>query len=150
MTKQRGLLIRVLILITLLLPCHAGAQSWYEPARGSAERTALIDALRPFAEFVVGSPVEFVINSLRVSGDVAFISATAQRPGGAPINPIGTPAERRGAHDPVAGNLDRYHALYVKSFGVWQVKHRSYDAGDVWWSDPALCIRFAPVTPEAC
>lgn len=144
------MLIRSLILFILLLPNHAVAQSWYEPARGSAERVELLDALRPFAEFVVGPPVEFVVSSLRISGDVAFVSATAQRPGGAPINPVETPAYRRGAHDPVAGNLDRYHALYVKSFGVWQVKHRSYDAQDVWWSDPAVCARFGPVTPEVC
>ena len=134
----------------LLVASAACAQSWYEPACGTAEREELIGALRPFAEFVVGPPVEFVVRDLRVSGGVDFISAKAQRPGGATIDPLQTPAFRRGQHDPQAGGLDRFHALYERSFGVWQVKHRSFDAGDVWWADPELCARFASVTPEVC
>ena len=141
---------KLLLLFVFSLASPAFSQGWYEPARGTDERQILIDTLRPFAEFVVGPPVEFVINDLRVSGDVAFVGARAQRPGGVPIDPTQTPAFRRGQHDPVAGNLDRFHAFYVKRNGVWQVVDRTVDAHEVWWSEPSVCARFSAVTPEVC
>lgn len=143
-------MIRVLILLFFFSPVTAIAQSWYEPQRGTAERAQLMNALRPFAEDVLGPPVEFVVYSLRVSGAVAFASVTAQRPGGGAIDPYSTPAYQRGAWDPEAGNLTSFHGLYIQTAQGWRLQHASVDAQDVWWSDPALCATFRAVTPEVC
>ena len=83
----------------------------------------MFDALRPFADFVSGPPVKFVISDLRVSGNAAFVSATAQRPGGGQFDPAGMLAYERGAHDLQAGDLDRYHAFFKKVNGAWIVWH---------------------------
>ena len=53
--------------------------------RGSAERKALLDTVRPGAELQLGLAVEFVVDRLAVHGDWAFLSGEIQRPGGAPI-----------------------------------------------------------------
>ena len=65
----------------LLCGASAAAQGWHEPARGTGERRALMDAMRPQAELIFGPPVEFVVSRLRVAGDLAFASVVAQRPG---------------------------------------------------------------------
>ena len=51
------------------------ANAWEEPARGTALRGNLMDAVRPHAEWVLGAPVIFVVNDLRVSGDVGVSGA---------------------------------------------------------------------------
>lgn len=66
------------------------AQSVYEPARGTAERKAILDAVRPKVESEMRGPVEFVVSSLRVSDGWAFAQLQPQRPGGVPIDPAQT------------------------------------------------------------
>jgi len=73
----------VLFLLMVLISGPAMAQGWTEPARGTPTRAALMDALRPHALWLLGSPVEFVVYDLRVSGNLAFASVYPQRPGGA-------------------------------------------------------------------
>src|SRR5690606_16927548 len=74
----------------------AVAQGGHEPARGTGERRALMDAMRPQAEMIFGPPVEFVVSRLRVAGDVAFASVVAQRPGGEAIYIQATPGWQAG------------------------------------------------------
>lgn len=62
------------------------ALAWYEPKRGSAERSEILDALRPAIEAEMRGPVEFVIQELRASDGWAFVIADPQRPGGGAIN----------------------------------------------------------------
>lgn len=67
----------VLYLFLIVVACGvgtAGAQSYYELDRGTATRSALMDAIRPHIEWDLGQPIEFVVNDLRVLGDVAFKS----------------------------------------------------------------------------
>lgn len=63
------------------------AQAFREPAKGSAERAAILDALRPAVETEMRGPVEFVISVLRASPNWAFVQANPQRPGGGAIDP---------------------------------------------------------------
>ncbi|WP_244483759.1 hypothetical protein [Rhizobium sp. Root482] len=63
------------------------AQTLREPAKGSAERAAILDALRPAVEAEMRGPVEFVVTTLRASPDWAFVQAEPQRPGGGAIDP---------------------------------------------------------------
>ncbi|MEO1702949.1 MAG: hypothetical protein AAFR71_12955 [Pseudomonadota bacterium] len=66
------------------------AQSSYEPTRGSAERKAILNAVRPKIEAEMRGPVEFVVSNLQVMNGWAFAQLEPQRPGGRPINPANT------------------------------------------------------------
>ncbi|MBP7001376.1 hypothetical protein [Amaricoccus sp.] len=138
-----------LILGLLLAAAPAGAQGWTEPPRGSPERRALMDALRPFAVSLFGAPVEFVVRSLRVSGDVAFASVVAQRPGGGPIAVQATPGWAAGYFLPDA-DWTSGQALYRRAGGGWVAVEALFGATDVWWSDSAHCAAFRPVIADVC
>jgi len=142
-------MIRLAILL-LLFPLTAFAQGYSEPARGSVARAALMDAIRPHAEWNFGTPVEFVAKDLRVSGAVGYASLSPQRPGGARINLPSTPLAKRGEIDPEFYEGVYMHVLYQKSGTTWVAVHWSIGATDVWWADPELCLIFRDVTPEAC
>ena len=55
------------------------------PQRGSRERAAIMDALRPRYEELFGKPIEFKVESLRIAAGFAFVVVHPQRPNGAPI-----------------------------------------------------------------
>jgi hypothetical protein len=56
------------------------------PAAGSAERKAILDALRPSVEARIGPNVEFVVSILNVEGNWAFVHAEPRRKGGKQID----------------------------------------------------------------
>jgi hypothetical protein len=58
----------------------------HEPAKGSAERAAILDAIRPAIEAQMRSPVEFNVETMRTDGNWAFVIALPQHPGGKPID----------------------------------------------------------------
>ncbi len=135
--------------LLLLLAGAAGAQGWREPARGTPERRALMDAIRPLAASLFGPPVEFVVERLRVSGDFAFASVTAQRPGGGPIDVYRTPGWASGYFLPDA-DWTGGQALLRRSAGGWMLAEGYFGATDVWWADPAHCAAFRPVIADVC
>lgn len=124
--------------------------NWYEPQRGTAERKALMNALRPLAEVDLGSPVEFVVHDLRVSGDRAFASVQPQRPGGKEIDLASTPGYVRGdfSYDMMDGT--HMQALYVRSGETWVVMEHSIGAMDVWFAGEPFCSSWGPVIAEFC
>jgi hypothetical protein len=63
------------------------AAELHEPAKGSAERKAILDAIRPAIEAQMRGPVEFQINIMLSDGEWAFVGANPQRPGGSAIDP---------------------------------------------------------------
>lgn len=127
----------------------AAAQTWMEPPRGSPERRDLMDAFRPEAEELFGAPVEFVVNSLRVSGDLAFASVSTQRSGGGAIDCHRTPGWAQGYFIE-----DAYHiggqALLRRASGRWVVADFHFGATDVWWAYGPICAEFRPVIADAC
>jgi hypothetical protein len=138
------------MIFPLLLLCATSALAWETPARGSADRKGLMDALRPQAEKALGAPVEFVIEQARVAGNVAFVMASPQRPGGKEINLDATPMAQRGEYYPDmmdGGNID---ALLQKSGKTWVAMQFTIGATDAWWSDPAFCATYMAVIPEVC
>ena len=149
MPRERVVL-KLLAVVVSLLPVALAAQSWQEPARGSAIRTALMDAIRPHVEWKLGAPVEFLVYDLRVAGDVAFANLYPQRPDGAAIDLYQTPAFRRGELDPQEIDGAGVQVLYRKTGSTWVALHWLIGAGDVWWSDPAYCPNWRLVIPEAC
>lgn len=112
------------------------------PQRGSAERAAILDAVRPMVEAEVGRPVEFVVDQLRVLGEWAFVVLRPQRPGGGPIAYVYTryqAAVDAGAFD------DEVVALLRQTPAGWLVYEYDLGATDVTWVDWGA--RY-PVPPE--
>lgn len=138
---------QIFCLLLVIFPTIAAA--WTEPARGTADRRALMDAVRPHAERIFGAPVQFVVGTLRVDGDVGFATLSAQRPGGVPIDVRKTPGWQDGYFMSDADHLSG-QVLYVRSGATWVAQHFVFGATDVWWADPRLCPRFKPVIPEVC
>lgn len=154
--EGKGITMRwVLIFLTMMhLSLSAGqaaAQGWTEPARGTATRAALMDALRPHAEWLLGAPVEFVVYDLRQAGNLAFASVYPQRPGGGEISLWQTPGYARGELDPqgMEGGV-MMQALYIKSGQTWVAVHWAMGASDVWYSYAPICAIWRRVIPEAC
>lgn len=63
-----------------------GASATATPSQGSAQRRAILDALRPPVERRLGGPVEFVVRQIRVRDGWALVIADPQRPGGGQID----------------------------------------------------------------
>lgn len=134
----------------------AAAQDWSEPMRGSQTRKNLMDAIRPHVEWQLGAPVQFVVDTLRLSDDRALAFLSPQRPGGAPIDVTRTPAVLRGDWD-VDGDgyladMDGVSimALLVKSGTTWVAQHFSIGATDLWISDPEICTDYISVMSDFC
>ncbi|MBL4918232.1 hypothetical protein [Szabonella alba] len=145
-------LIRTLTALLVTVLVLSGALSgpglaWTEPARGSAERRALMDAIRPHVEAALGAPVEFVVDALRVQGDVAFAGLSPQRPGGGRIDLSTTPMVLREGYYP--DNIE-VQVLYRRMGGSWVMIQWAIGATDVWFSEPQLCEIWYPVLPEYC
>jgi hypothetical protein len=145
-SKDRIMKMILPLFVILALPVSA----WETPARGSADRKGLMDALRPKVEEALGAPVEFMIEDARVSGDVAFVMVSPQRPGGKAIDLSATPMAQRGDYYPDmmdGGNID---ALLQKSGKTWVAMEFTIGATEAWWSDPTFCVTYAAVIPEVC
>lgn len=65
---------------------ESDVRSAVDVPRGSPDRTALLDAIRPYAQREFGGPVEFVVLVLKRRGSEAFASVIPQGPGGSWVN----------------------------------------------------------------
>jgi hypothetical protein len=137
-------------IILLLIGSSVFAQNWYEPKRGTDTRLALMDAIRPHVEWQLGKPIQFVVDDLRVSGDVAFAALSPQRPGGGKIDLFQTPAFKRGLIQPDFMDGTAVGVLYRKLRKTWVAVHHSIGATDVWYSDYVFCLEYGAVIPEWC
>lgn len=132
------------------------AQDWVEPIRGSQVRKDLMDAIRPRVEWDLGAPVQFVVDTLRLSGDRALAFLSPQRPGGVPIDVYTIPAVLRGYwvvdRDGYLEDMDGVSvmALLVKSGDTWVAQHFSIGATDLWISDPEICADYIIVMSDFC
>ena len=139
------------VLCILFMPLVGFTDNGYsEPPRGSATRAALMDAIRPHAEWMLGAPVAFVVSDLRVAGNLAFAMLRPQRPDGRMIDPAKTPMVLRGGADPEMMDGVAIQALYRKSGDTWVAVHWAIGATDVWFSSPDLCEAYRRVIPDYC
>ncbi len=141
---------RILALVFALFASQTLAAGWSEPQRGSATRQAMMDAIRPHAEWLLGVPVQFVVADLRRAGAVGYASLRAQRPGGKKIRVQDTPGYLRGEVFEEPGDPAEFHVLYRKSGDTWVAVHWSSGATDVWFSWAPLCRQYRPVIEEFC
>lgn len=127
-TRSLGFLALCLSLV-MASAAPVPAQSVYEPKRGTAERKQIMNAVRPFAEERLGAPVQFVVETLRVSGSVGYAFLMAQRPGGGKIDMRATPEAQRFGYDP--NMYPGVVAVFTKRNGRWML-----DGAEVSPSEP--------------
>jgi hypothetical protein len=124
-------LIAVVALFGSLLTASPGivlAKDCHTPAAGSAERRAIMDAVREPVMKALGQPVVFVASQLNVCGNWAFLAAEPQRPDGGAVDwTIGAYADA--VADDMCGGF--VHALLIKKGGRWQVREHVICATDV-------------------
>ena len=129
-TAGAVLSIAVAVLMTALSE-PALALTFREPAKGSAERAAIMDTLRPAVEAEMRGPVEFVVTTIRVTPNWAFVQVEPQRPGGGVIDP-----EETG----FAGDTDMMDGLTVYGLmgfqaGRWNLLDHMVGPTDVGYAD---------------
>lgn len=134
----------------VLIGVAAAAQGYVTPERGSDDRSGIMSALRPLAEWAFGAPVEFVVGDLRVAGDVAFAAVSAQRPGGGAIDVATSPIVLRDELPAEAVDGARMEALLQRSGGFWVPVQYGVGSTDVWYSWEVYCPVWGPVLPEFC
>nr|WP_246476095.1 hypothetical protein [Roseibium litorale] len=120
------------------------AQAPHEPARGTAERKLILDAVRPLAEARLGTPVEFVVSWMRSADNWAFVSLAPQRPGGAAID------LRQTVFASEAEYMDgaQTYALLRYQFDRWNIIDFAVGPTDVFWQgDPLYRQVPAGLTP---
>jgi hypothetical protein len=100
------------------------------PNIGSADNTAVLDALRHPVEAKLGQPVVFKTNHVTVSDGWAFVDGQTVKPDGGTIDYSQTPykeAVSQGAFD------DSFSALLRLENGAWKVVTFSIGSTDVPW-----------------
>ena len=123
--------------IVLVLAGVAFGQKVYTPEKGSAERTAILNALRAPVEKELKQKISFNIETFNVQGAWAFLSGAPQSASGngAPDykNTPYAEAQEAGAFD------NNFFALLKKTGGKWKVVTYSIGCTDVcyasWWKD---------------
>jgi hypothetical protein len=124
------------LLIVLTSAVAAFAQNVYTPAKGSAERAAILNTLRVPVEIELRQKINFAIDVFKIQGNWAFVSGEPQNSSGGRPNYRGTPYQE--AMD--AGAFDNnFFALLRKTGGKWKVVARAIGCTDVcyatWWKD---------------
>lgn len=122
-------------------PRHVGIHT---PPPGSADRVALMNALRGKVRNELGGDVIFVVTTLHSDGEWAFAQVQPTWPDGRAIRMEGTPAYRDNP------NMDglRTEALWHKERGRWSVVAHAVGSTDVWWL--AYCARVPKGVMRGC
>jgi hypothetical protein len=129
------MLMRKLVLVsvlTIIFSAVTTAQGVYTPEKGSAERTAILAALRVPIEKTLKQDIVFVTDHFSVSGTWAFVS-------GQPTTPSGGKPSLKGTV--FAGDEDmfdnNFFGLLRKTGGKWKVVTHALGCTDVcyldWW-----------------
>lgn len=122
------------VLLMLGAVIAANGQSVYTPARGSAERKAILDAVRTPVERELKQKIVFAASTFNVLGNWTFIFGTMQTPEGGQPDFSRTKyaqAQRDGFFD------NNFQALIKKTAGKWTVVKYQIGCTDVcyteWW-----------------
>ena len=114
------------------LSALALGQSVYTPERGSAERKAIVDALRVPVERDLKQKIVFVTDEFNVLAHWAFVSGQPQTPAGSEPDYSGTgyeEAQEVGAFD------NNFFALLKRTNGKWRVVTYAIGCTDVCYAD---------------
>ena len=112
------------------------AQKVYTPEKGTAERTAILSALRVPVEKELKQKVQFSVQEFRSNGNWAFLSGEPQNMSGGRPNYKGTPYQDAIDSDAFDNN---FFAVLKKTGGKWKVVTYAIGCTDVcyatWWKD---------------
>ncbi|MGD9589029.1 MAG: hypothetical protein AB7Q37_01815 [Pyrinomonadaceae bacterium] len=125
---------RITITLALVAGTSIGlaAQSIYTPARGSAERKAILDALRVPVERDLKQKIVFSAENFNVMGTWAFIGGEPQRSGGSRPDYRGTRYWDAVLDEMFDNNI---FALMRKTGGRWRVVTYAIGCTDVCYAD---------------
>ena len=114
--------------IILFFAFSVSAQTAYTPEKGSAERAAILNALRAPVERELKQKVQFAVTNFRVQGNWAFLDGEPQNASGGKPNYKNT--EYGEAIN--AGMFDNnFFALLKKTGGKWRVMKYQIGCTDV-------------------
>ncbi len=106
--------------------------TYREPARGTAERKAIIDAARIPVAGDIGRQIVFVVDRLRSDGNWAFLQAVPKEPGGLPLNWLQSNYAGAWESDVMS---DLVQVLLRQQNGQWAVAEYTIGPTDVVWYD---------------
>lgn len=122
-----------LLAITILATVSL-AQKVYTPEKGSAERTAILAALRVPVEKDLKQKIQFSVEEFKSNGTWAFLSGDPQNMSGGKPNYKKTPYQEAIDADMFDNN---FFALLKKTGGKWKVVTYEIGCTDVcyapWW-----------------
>jgi hypothetical protein len=129
---MKGILLPVIGLIILGL--SVSAQTVAHPEKGSAERAALLDTLRPSVEKELKQKIVFVINQVNVQGPWAFVDGRLRTTDGKVPTWKGTPYAQAAKY---GAQSDGISALLKRSGNRWRIVEKAIGCTDVcyvdWW-----------------
>lgn len=122
------------LLMIFALSAISLAQKVYTPEKGSAERTAILAALRVPIEKELKQKIQFSVQEFKSNGTWAFLSGEPQDMNGGKPNYKGTPYQKAIDADMFDNN---FFALLKKTGGKWKVITQAIGCTDVcyvdWW-----------------
>ncbi|MET1411239.1 hypothetical protein ABVF61_03170 [Roseibium sp. HPY-6] len=136
--RLAGILLSAFLITGLTVT--ASAQAVYEPARGTAERSEILNAVRPMLEARVGPPVEFVVNWMRSGSGWAFVVLSPQRPGGGAIDLFQTAFSEQAEYMDGATTF----ALLRFQYDRWNLIDFAVGPTDAFWHGDPLYARLPP------
>ena len=108
----------------------AGEKGYYEPARGSQQRKAIMDAARIPITREIGTRVIFHVSILRTDGRRAYLQATPLNPDSSPLDWSKTPFSQEWKKDMMS---DVIMVLLERRGSRWVVKDYVIGPTDVFW-----------------
>lgn len=122
------------LLVVAILATVSLAQKVYTPGKGSAERTAILSALRVPVEKELKQKIQFSVEEFKSNGTWAFLSGDPQNMSGGKPNYKKTPYQEAIDADMFDNN---FFALLKKTGGKWKVVTYEIGCTDVcyasWW-----------------
>lgn len=126
----------IAISIALVFAFSVFAQKVYTPEKGSAERTAILNALRAPVEKELRQKIQFALDNFKVQRNWAFLSGEPQNMAGERPDYRQTPYQEAIDADMFDNN---FFALLKKTGGKWKVVTYAIGCTDVcyatWWKD---------------
>lgn len=135
MNSELNIMVKKLIIRSALIIAVCSsivAQSAYTPEKGSAERTAILNALRIPVERALKQKIVFAADHFKVQGNWAYLSGAPQNAAG------GRPNYRNTKYSDAvdSGAFDHnFFALLKKSGGKWKVTRYAIGCTDVCYAD---------------
>ena len=120
-----GAMVITAVPMTPVVAQSGGVNGTSPPARGTRQRAALMDAIRPTVERALHTPVVFVVQCARVANGWAMVRGMPQHPNGRAINP-------RSISGWQVRNGLRTEALLRFRNGHWQLIDHAIGPTDVW------------------